>query len=201
MALQLITPAVKLPLSLDEIKSHLRIHSSVTVDDALLMAMQRAALSHAEETLASGRAFITQTWREYWDGFPHWSPLLLSKAKVQSVTSVKYIDTAGVQQTWSASLYDTDLISSERQRARIEPAFGEVWPSTRHVMNAVEVEYVAGWGIDWNSVPEDARLGLLGLTGHLYENRETYYTQSFTFKEVPAGYAAMLTQYRVNYWT
>ena len=62
---------------------------------------------------------------------------------------IKYIDDDGTQQTLAASKYKVDS-SDERQPARIDPAYDEVWPATRRQTNAVEVRIVCGY----STVPE-----------------------------------------------
>jgi uncharacterized phiE125 gp8 family phage protein len=95
----------------------------------------------------------------------------LPKAPVTSVTSVTYLDTSGVSQTWSSSLYLTDLPTGPHAaRARITPAYAQYYPSTYDVPNAVTVRFVAGY-TNADAVPMAIKAAMLFLIGHWYMNR------------------------------
>lgn len=124
------------PISLTEAKLHLRVTSSA--DDELITALIRAAREWCE--LFQNRAFVTQTITLTLDRFPN--VFEIPKPPLQSVSSIKYIDTAGVQQTLDPSVYDVDTVS---EPGRIALAYGQSWPSIRGDINSVEVIYVAGY--------------------------------------------------------
>src|SRR5262245_40886438 len=105
------------------------------------------------------------------DGFPcsAYAPLELRKPPVTAVTFVKYIDMNGVEQTWDASNYTTDLpTGSWAARGRIVPAYGLTWPTTRTVMNAVTVRIACGY----TAAPEAIKAAMKLLIGHWFKNRE-----------------------------
>lgn len=160
MSLFLVTaPAVE-PLTLAQAKEHLRVDESIHDEDGLIEGLIVAAREYAETF--THRALITQTWDLKLDGFPWTSQFAalgtlaieLPKPPVQSITSVTYIDFAGVTQTWSAALYDTDLPSGPMaSRARLQPAYQQIYPVTRYVPNAATVRFVAGYGANGYAVP------------------------------------------------
>lgn len=143
MSLSLVTEPTLEPISLTEAKLHCKVDH--TADDALFPTYIQAAREYGEG--ATFRAFCRQTFDFKLDEFPYdGGALVLPKAPVRSITSITYLDTAGASQTWSSSLYLTDLPSGPKaQRARITPAYGESYPSTRDVINAVTVRFVAGY--------------------------------------------------------
>ena len=119
------------------------------------------------------RQLLTATWKVYFDAFP--SEIELRKLPVASVTSVQYVDLAGVTQTLSASSYQTDYAAPDRP-GRIKPAYGQSWPSTRgSTYNAVTVTFKAGYGAAAD-VPETIRGALLLLVQHWYDRREPIIT-------------------------
>jgi uncharacterized phiE125 gp8 family phage protein len=148
------------PVSSSEAKLHLRVDAST--DDTLIAQIITAAREWCEAF--QNRCFITQTLTCYMDEFP--DIIDLPRLPVQSVSSVKYLDEQGVQQTLSASLYRVDVING-----RMTPAYGESWPCTRVDTNAVEIEYIAGYGAA-AAVPASVKQAMLLLIGHFYENRE-----------------------------
>jgi uncharacterized phiE125 gp8 family phage protein len=111
-------------------------------------------------------ALVTQTLELVLDAFPT-GGIELPMPPLQSVTSIKYIDDDGVEQTLGASLYsvDTDTIPG-----LITPAYDEEWPTdVRDQVNAVRVRYVAGFGAA-SDVPEDIRTWIKIRVGTLYDN-------------------------------
>lgn len=91
------------------------------------------------------------------------------RAPLQSVTSIKYWDQDGTQQTLSPSAY---LVDTYSEPGRIVPAPGTAWPATQNRINAVEVAFVAGYGADGSFVPMGIKHWMLVMTSTLLENRE-----------------------------
>jgi len=186
MAYDLITaPAVE-PVTLAEARAHLRV--TATDEDWLIQAYVIASRRRAEHI--TNRRFITQTWDWHLDAFPGWA-LELPFGKLQSITSVKYIDTAGVQQTMDAADY---LVDAKSDPGRITPAYGKVWPTTRAQMNAVTIRFVCGYGLA-DQVPWEIRAAMLLMIGHLYEHRED--VADFQTFPLPTGADALLSPYRI----
>ena len=175
------------PVTLQEVKDHLRVDG--TDDDALISALITAAREHVDGRDGwLGRALCTQTWDCHYDVFPDDGLLYLPLAPVQSVTSVKYVDPDGVQQTFSSANYalGADLDWSPR----VILGWDKSWPSVRAVPEAVTVRVVAGYA----SVPRPICQALLLLIGHWHEHREA--VMEGTFREVPTTVSALLTPYR-----
>jgi len=115
-----------------------------TTGDPLLNMLIIAARQHAEQELK--RYLVTQTLDAYFHEFPDADDdedLRFNLPPLQSVTNITYTDIDGVEQTLAASQY---LVDSVSRPARIEPAYGVVWPSCREQMNAVKIRFVAGYG-------------------------------------------------------
>lgn len=164
MALKLITPATAMAVSLAEAKLHLRV--DVVDDDTLITACILAATEAAEQ--AMGRAVMPQTWELTLDAFP--AAFQLTRIPVASVTSLKYYDEAGVQQTLGIYRYTLDN-ADDFGPAKVVPAYGDSWPATRGQINAVAVRYLAGWP-DAASVPDSIKAWIKLQVGAMYENRD-----------------------------
>ena len=163
MALSLTTgPAVE-PISLTEAKAQLRLE--IDADDTLVTSLIQSAREHAEHI--TKRQLITATWKLTLDAFP--SVITLPLPPLQSVSNIKYYDTDGVQQTLSTDLYQVD---SESQPARIVPAYNTTFPSTRIMANAVEVNFVCGFGDAATDVPQKIKQAMLLFITWSYEDRE-----------------------------
>lgn len=145
------------PVSLAEMRAHLGISDATdTSRDVIITGRLISARTWAEQYTRT--AFVAQTMGGYAGDFPGWSPADLGghtaarcqyhrpiklRGPLQSVTYIKYVDTDGVLQTLDPSKYQVDLIARQ-----IVPAYGESWPAVRYQPNAVEVEYIAGYGLD-----------------------------------------------------
>jgi uncharacterized phiE125 gp8 family phage protein len=172
------------PISLAEIKAHLRIDADDATEDLLLDAYLGAATRWAEHY--NGRKFITQTCVDVFDKFP--SVIRPQGAPLIAVTSLSYIDSGGQTQTLSATQYAVDAVT---EPGRIVPAYGTAWPATRDELNAVTLTYTAGYGADGTSVPEHVRNAILLLAGDLYENREDL-IEGHIVATIPTGVRALL---------
>ena len=69
-----------------------------------------------------------------------------------------------------SSVYQTDLISIP---GRIKTAYGESWETTRSGdLNAVEVQYVSGYGDSGDDVPQPIKQLITAIAVDLYEHPE-----------------------------
>jgi len=131
------------PVTLAEMRAHLGItQAAETARDTVITSRIATARQWAEDY--TRRAFITQTWTGYDDDYP-WDPnegyLIALRAPLVSVSSIKYLDVDGVQQTLSSSLYLVDTVGGV-----VVPAYAASWPAIREQLNSVQVEYVSGYG-------------------------------------------------------
>lgn len=148
MTAKLITPAADLAVSLDAAITAARANGA-GIDGEVEQAVRTYT---AEAEFETQRALISQTWRLTVDRF---SPALkLDRPPLISVTHVKYLDTSGQWETLDPQDYQVDNVS---EPGYIVPAPGRAWPATADRINAVEVEYVAGYGPDHTSVPDSIK--------------------------------------------
>lgn len=149
MGLTLFTAPTDEPINVEEAKLFAKIHGAA--DDTLVKALIKAVRIAGEAK--SDRAFVTQTWDFFLDGFPEWE-LRVPKPPLQSVTWVKYYAPGeSTLTTLSASDY---LVSTAREPGIITPAVDEEWPATEDRVDAVQIRFVAGYGAP-AAVPEDIR--------------------------------------------
>lgn len=161
----------KVLLTLDEAKLHLRADG--TDDDTLigfLIDVVTEQLDGWSGTL--GRALLTQTWRSDFRLFPV-NRLRLPFRPVTAITSIKYYDTANVQQTLPATVYDGPLTDALGPYAILK--FAQYWPIPYWRDDAVSVTFTAGYATA-DAVPKRIRAAALLMLGDLYENRETVMT-------------------------
>lgn len=157
-------PSVSDVLTTAEAREHLRVEDDA--EDALIGGYVAAAVEHLDGPGGwLGRALAPQTLELRLDAFCGSIELPwieLPCPPVSEVTSVKYIDGAGAEQTIDSGDYAL-------HGDRIDLAWGKSWPSPRAEREAVRVRYVAGY----EQLPAPIKAALLLMVGDLYANRET----------------------------
>lgn len=175
MNLRVITPPASEPVSIETVKSHLRV--DISDDDALIASYLTTAREKGEGI--ARRAFVTQTLELVIDDWPGNGVLKLPRPPLQSVSSVRYLDDAGDEHTFTDYLVD----------ARSEPGkiIFKSFPSQKlFPSGAIAIRFVAGYGAA-GSVPNVFVQGILMLVGHWYENREAVTANNFQAYEIPIG--------------
>lgn len=194
----LVTAPSDYAVTLAEAKAQVRVtHSD---EDAKINLFIAAACDYTEQYLS--RTLIEQTWDLYYDRFPCRDALVIALPPLISVTSIKYIDAAGTEQTWDAANYTVDV--DQEYHALIYPSVNTSYPSTRNYPKAVIVRAVMGYAnsgaspVDYaDNVPSTIKQAILLLIGHMWENRENT-TVGIEVKTIPMGFEAMLSNHRVR---
>ena len=150
-----------------------------TTNDPMITSLIKSARVRAESM--TRRALITQTLDLKLDFFQN--EIHVPRPTLQSVTSITYVDTDGATQTLSAADYLVDAIS---EPARITPAYGVTWPSTRSQTNAVTVRFVAGYGAA-AAVPDGIKLWMKVRIKHFFDNSGATVVGTIT-SEFPRSY-------------
>jgi uncharacterized phiE125 gp8 family phage protein len=177
-------PAVE-PVTLQEAKDQIR--SDNDDEDSLVSEWILSARHHVESV--TSRPLITQSQTKYIDCFEQ---VIELTPNLQSVTTIKYIDVDGIQQTLNATEYSasiTDVVGS------VFEAYNKTWPSIRAVKNAVEIEFVCGYGFPAD-VPPPIKQAIKLLVTHQDENRGAT-TVGVNITETPMAVDMLLNSYRV----
>lgn len=187
-AWQIFTHPTSEPIDTTTAKNHLKV--SDAVDDTLVDNLVKAARQHIEEM--TGRSIRQQTWEYEQDEWSDeiWLP---RAAPLQSVTHVKYYDTAGTQQTVATSVY---LVDSKSEPARLTLKPDQSWPALQSRDLAVSVRYVTGYGS--TDVPQTLLQAILLLVGHWYANREGVVTGTIA-TALPHAINALVGPYLVSW--
>jgi uncharacterized phiE125 gp8 family phage protein len=185
-SLALITAPAAAPLDrVIEVYPHCRLEPEAISEDQndLLDAAIDAARAQCEAF--TNRQLINATWELVLDswfegGIFREGALWLPRPPHQSITSIKYLDESGVEQTWSTDDWDHDIPaapgSPTQQRSRVWPAYGKTWPQTRCQPASVKVRFVSGYGGSHAAVPPALKKGMLLVVGELHESRELQIT-------------------------
>lgn len=139
------------------------MRADLVTESALIEIYIGAVASKAESYLKG--SVVTQTLELVLDGF-NCKKIKLPMGPVQSITSIKYLDCNGDEQTVDSSVYR--LTASNE----VILAYGKSWPDYRSDVDSVKIRYVAGYG-DADLVPSAIKAWIMMNVATLYENRET----------------------------
>ena len=128
------------PVSLAEMKLHLKVESSVTADDTLIETLIMAAREWCEQY--QNRSYIEQTIILKMDCFENVIKLPAPPLIGIAADGIKYLDSNGAEQTLSPTIYD---VFSTCEPAEIRLAYNQTWPTTYSVKHAVRITYTAGY--------------------------------------------------------
>ncbi len=175
-------------LSLADAKAHLKVTFSDAGNDAYIITLIDVATRAAEDRLQ--RTLVSTPWRLTLDAFP--DAFRLTYPPILTVVAVRYRDVDGAEQTLDPADYVLDKVS---EPGYLVPAPGTRWPATQAGrINAVEVDYTAGYGATAADVPAPIRHWVQLALTDLYERR----ARSAEKAAVPQHFAeGLLDTYRM----
>lgn len=169
MKYKVITAVATEPVTLPQAKLHLRLITdpadvSAHPDDDAITGLIADARKTAEHD--TGCALAPQTLEVAFDAFPRERFIRLPMGPASAVSSIKYDDASGVEQTLSTDDYS---LSTYGDSNIINLSADAYWPSTKCKADAVRVQYVTGFA----SCPEQAVKAMklmisLGYTGNSF---------------------------------
>lgn len=158
--IRLVPPSAE-PLSLDAALSHLHVDTDGGGDNDTYVQLLISIAREICESLLR-RALVTQTWKlslKNWPGrdcseldrYNKYNFIKLPMPPLQSVTSVIYRDSSGVQHTMANAGFSPSVANSYNVIANVEPGcivlpFSGIWPTEILMPGApIEITYVAGY--------------------------------------------------------
>ena len=197
MNLRLITEPTAEPITLEQARLHLRLDAegspATHPDDTLVEGLIKTAREYLDgDDGLLGRCLMTQTWELVMDQFPG-CEIRVPLPPLQSITSVKYDDLDGVEQTIASSNYIVDNVAKNKP-GWIVPIAAYAWPATLDRINGVRVRFVAGYG-NAAQIPTPIIHAMYLWIGHLYGNREQ--VAPTNMQAIPFGVEALLANYRI----
>lgn len=182
---KLITEIGNEPLSLTDVKSHIRVDHDE--EDDLIMIFMRAAREKVEAY--TNRKLVHSQYALALDTFP--DTIEVKPNPVISVDSIVYSSTSDVSTTLASGVYSLDTY---RTPSVIYLNPDQDWPETNEEKNNVVVTYTVGYA-NAEDVPANAKAAILFIVGFLYEHRQAVSTmQSY---EVPLGIKFLLDPLKI----
>jgi uncharacterized phiE125 gp8 family phage protein len=165
--LRTITPPSSDPVSLAELKAHLRV--DFVDDDALISSLSTVATIHAQNK--TQRRFVKQTlelvlqsWADGRIRIPV-APVLLD-----GIVSIKYVDFSGVTQTLDPTAY---VVKTDGYTVSIIATYGTIWPIVFPFSpEPIVIRFTAG-ETDPANVAPNIKHAIKMMVGHFYENRNS----------------------------
>lgn len=191
----LITGPATEPVTLAEAKMQLKVESSVTTEDTLINNIIKAVREQAE--WYTRRVLVDQTWELRQNIFDK-ALILLEKTPVRSITSIKYIDLGGVEQTVSDTTYS---LVQGREPYGVQLGLYLIWPVPRGDQDGIKIRFQAGYYYTTgqtvtDNIPGSFKAAILLGIGHLYEHRESVVSGG-AFAQLPMGFYDLLDPYRL----
>lgn len=158
------TAAAAKAITLNEVKSHLKICLTDSAEDDYLNLLIEMATAFGEKY--TKRTFINTGFTTFRDDFN--DSLLLRRSKVSAIASIKYL-ISGVLTTLSTDVYNfTDVTSFSEIFLKVD----QVFPTdVDQVPQAVEIIFTAGYGVSATDIPADVKFAMLNHIADLYSNR------------------------------
>lgn len=184
------------PVSLSDMRLHLRIDSGMTADDTMISALTTAATQYVEKL--AGLALVDQTLELRLDAYPaqRFIPL---RGPLLQLLSYKYTDADGVLQNQDADTYIVES-SLKNIAPRIVPAYNATWPYAIPVSDSLRVQWRAGF-VDLTGSPTEDMTKIPGpLLSAVKLHVEAHYERDErTFRMLMSAVDALLSPYRVSF--
>lgn len=184
-SVQETAPSVE-PVTADELRANLVV-GSTALPDAEANSLIAVAREYIEESTAI--AMITQGWRlslndwpggrePWWDGTRQWAISELNNQRgivalpvypLQSVDTVTVFDEAS--NATVVNIGATFDIDTYQKPGRLALQDGATWPIALRNINAIQIEYTAGYGDAAANVPAPLKRAVLQMAAYLFEHR------------------------------
>lgn len=182
-------PSVE-PVTLNELKQHLRLDLAFTDDDAMLTSYITAARQFAEKV--TDLSIAVKSYAAFFNGFPRIGcPLMIPKPPLVTVTAIKYLDSSYTWQTWDPLEY---FIAATQTPGIVVAKTPNIYPCPiTGVPGAVEVDFTSGYAV----VEENIKRAIKVIAQHYYDHPELVSAENE--KEIPASAMRVLGGYKF-YW-
>jgi len=175
-----IRTAAKTRVQACEFGTSVLVVDATATDDALLASILTAAREHVEDICR--RYFLTQT-RDYsLQAWPNSDRIKLPGGNLQTVSHVKWKDTAGIDTTLTLTTDYLVELNGDQCGFIVLP-YGCSWPSgSLYPSNPITIRYVCGWTTS-ALVPYTIKAAILMICGDLYANRESQMVNNFSYHQ------------------
>lgn len=145
----------------------------------------------------TGQAFIERVFTAFYDRWPKCRELILPVSPVSSVDEIRYYDISQNLQIFEDDI-NVDIVDPKLP-ARLILKFGSIFPPLAYDLpNAVQVDFVAGYGDDSTDIPNKIKQCLLFLIAHWYMCREPVVNGTAVLSnKVPFTFETVLNSFKI----
>jgi len=164
---EVVTPPTTTAITPDDVRAHAHINIDPSITDAYITSVIKAATTFAENY--TKRIFINTTFKTYRDYFS--DCIELRRSKFQSLVHFKYL-IGDLLFAVDNSLY---YVTNEKDYSKIILKTDKSYPTDiEKRVQAIEIQFVAGYGASGSAFPSDAedlKIALLNHVTYLFENK------------------------------
>ena len=161
MAVSIIEAPATLPVTLQDIKNHLRIDHEA--EDEFLGETLKSAVAHVEAEIR--QCLIHRTMRQYCDGLPFSNRITLEGWPFARIVTVHGYNMSGDMITVSPAWYRA-LVDSVSAELVFDPQIDRAL-----VWNGFEIDFVVGYGETSLDIPSNILQAIKRVAAHWYEMR------------------------------
>jgi uncharacterized phiE125 gp8 family phage protein len=180
---QIISPPTDYPISVADAKKQVELPADAPSHDDHFGRLIAAATRYLQDQ--TYRQFLVATYKFFYDQFPPgMAELFVPRAPLVSITSIAYLDTAGVSQTMPTADYQvaTNCLPG---RVSLKALGARRWPQALQQGQAITITAVCGYATAAD-VPEDVKLVLLWLVNEWFNGRSG--------EDSPSGWVSALIE-------
>ena len=160
----ILVPPADLAVSLDDMKTHLKIPLATITFDAEITEFIKAATIIAEQ--ATGRTFIDTTFRTFRDFFS--CCFQLRRAKATSIVQIQY----NVKEILTIVPVTTYFLTDSNEFGEVHLQDKELWPTDNDdIDQSILIDFIAGFGPTSADVPANIQQAIKMIVANMWANR------------------------------
>lgn len=164
-------------------------------EDGYIKLLIEAAIDVIESR--TSKAFINRSVRMFLDEWPDDGKIVLPVSPVSAVSAINYYDATTEISTVGTALFQQDIEDHELP-ARLIPVAETVLPVLQDKLNAISIDFTAGYGDSPNDLPPKIRQCILFLVAHWYAQREPVISgTAILSNKVPFTFETTLNSFRL----
>ena len=138
---RIIILPIRTPISLSDVKTHLRLEAAFTADDNYITALIDTAINYVEHFC--NRKLLTQTWEGVFESWTDVEKYFIPGGQLQEIVSVSYYDEDNVNHV--VSVDDYIVIGVGTDEGKIEFVDDADLSNDLYQVNPIRVRYTCGY--------------------------------------------------------
>lgn len=188
--MKLILASIQQPITLIDIKEHLRLEIDDISEDSLLIKYILVATDHVENII--NRRLMYQTWKYYLDTWPYVDNIELPYPPLVKVVEFTYKNINEESIIFPSDFWFLDTVS---EPGKLYLKSNNFWPAGELFnVNPISIKFKCGYGATSDDVPEPYKMAIKFIVAHFFENREL---AGKKIEKIPLGVDDILQSHRL----